>query len=36
MSIPSWAPTTFKLLTQSMVFKDDPEHYLPQADSPSA
>ena len=26
MSIPRWAPTTFKLLTQSMVFKDDPEH----------
>ena len=26
MSIPRWAPTTFKLLTESMVFKDDPEH----------
>lgn len=26
MPLPRWAPTTFKLLTQSMVFKDDPEH----------
>lgn len=27
MSVPRWAPTTFKLLTDSMVFKDDPEHF---------
>ena len=26
MSLPRWAPTTFRLLTESMVFKDDPEH----------
>jgi cytochrome P450 len=26
MSVPRWAPTTLKLLTESMVFKDDPEH----------
>ena len=27
MNVPRWAPTTLKLLTQSMVFKDDPEHH---------
>ncbi|MFZ1489861.1 MAG: cytochrome P450, partial [Ilumatobacteraceae bacterium] len=27
MTVPRFAPTTLKLLTESMVFKDDPEHY---------
>ncbi len=27
MTVPKWAPTTLKLLTDSMVFKDDPEHH---------
>lgn len=26
MNVPRFAPTTLKLLTESMVFKDDPEH----------
>jgi cytochrome P450 PksS len=26
MNVPRWAPKTFKLLGDSMVFKDDPEH----------